>query len=319
MSAIGAGYDAAEVLTNCEAFQLQVYYMIDLALPLTQSEAFQRTCDALGLTTTRIDSTAGTCLVQTRKLPLIGAFHLASRGPVVEDMSAIPTLVRAVREQVRGPLVMNAPAVATRVGGFKIANGADLAIMDLISPSRMRAQLHQKWRNQLNKAEASDLVVRTRPLDPARDKWFLDAEANQQRARGYKSYPTGFLLAYASVNKGQARLFTASSAGEPVAAMLVLQHGAMATYQAGVTTDIGRQKCAHNLVLWTIMNDLYDQGVWRLDLGRADLSPGLRRFKQGSGAAIESLSGSFLFHHWFTRKRSNDAARSTHPDLRPSI
>lgn len=293
--------------------------MTDLALPLTQSEAFQRTCDALGLTTTRIESTAGTCLVQTRKLPLIGAFHLASRGPVVEDMSALAAIVQAVREQTRGPLVINAPAATMKFGGLKIANGADLAIIDLTSPSHMRARLHQKWRNQLNKAEASDLAVRARPLDPTRDKWFLDAEAKQQKARGYKSYPTGFLLAYASVNKGQARLFTASSAGEDVAAMLVLQHGAMATYQAGVTTDIGRQKCAHNLLLWTIMNDLYDQGVRRLDLGRADLSPGLRRFKQGSGAAIETLSGSFLFHHWFARRQSSDAARSTHPDLRASI
>lgn len=278
--------------------------MADLALPLTQSEAFQRTCERLGLTVTRVESATGTCLVQSRRLPLIGAFHLASRGPVVEDASAMPDALRAVRQRFRGPMVVNAPANASRVGGLKIAAGAELAMVDLISPDRMRTRLHQKWRNQLNKAEAANLAIHHHPLDAARDKWFLDAEAAQQTSRGYKSHPTGFLLAFAAVNAGQARLFTASVADQPIAAMLVLQHGAMATYQAGVTTDIGRQTCAHNLLLWTIMNDLYEQGVRQLDLGRADLSPGLRRFKLGSGAAIETLAGSYLFHHWFTGKRN---------------
>jgi len=276
--------------------------MSDLVLPLTQSEAFERTCNMLEISTTRIASGAGTCLVQTRKLPLIGAFHLVSRGPVGADSTSFQDLLREVRGRLRGPLVVNAPAEAQQVGGLKIAAGAVLAVIDLIDPALMRARLHQKWRNQLKKAEGSQLVVTDQPLDPERHNWFLDAEAAQQRANGYKSHPTHFLLAYAAANKGQARLYSAMLDGRPVAGMLVLKHGQMATYQAGVTIPEGRAHCAHNLILWKIMCDLQMRRVQRLDLGRVDLSPGLRRFKLGSGAETENFSGSFLYHHWFASR-----------------
>lgn len=276
--------------------------MPNLALPLTQSEAFERTCSTLGLSTTRISNGDGICLIQTRKLPLLGAFHLISRGPVVSDPEALKPFLRDVRRAQKGPLVVNAPADASRTGGIKLAIGAELAIADLIDPSEMRARMHQKWRNQLKKAEASELVVTDQPLDAKRHKWFLNAEAAQQASQRYKTYPSHFLLAYSAANKGQARVFTASRKGRPIAAMLVLKHGLMATYQAGVTTPEGRVHCAHNLILWQIMCDLQKRHVQRLDLGRADLSPGLRRFKLGSGATIETLAGSFLFHHWFAPK-----------------
>ena len=284
--------------------------MPDLALPLTQSEAFERTCSKLGLTTMRVSNRYGSCLIQTRQLPLLGAFHLISRGPVLADPAALRPFLRQVRCERKGLLVVNAPADALRTGGFKLARGAELAIADLIEPSEMRARLHQKWRNQLKKAEASHLMVTDQPLEASRHKWFLDAEAAQQLSQRYKSYPSPFLLAYAAANKGQARLYTASLNSRPVAAMLVLKHGSMATYQAGVTTPEGRAHCAHNLILWQIMCDLQKRRVQRLDLGRADLSPGLRRFKLGSGAAIETLAGSFLFHHWFAPRTEP----SSHPD-----
>ncbi|MEM7457886.1 MAG: GNAT family N-acetyltransferase [Pseudomonadota bacterium] len=84
-----------------------------------------------------------------------------------------------------------------------------------------------------------------------------------------------------------------------MAGMLILKHGRMATYQAGTTTPQGRETCAHNRLLWQVMCDLQKRQITRLDLGRADLSPGLRRFKLGAGAEVETLGGSFLFHHWF--------------------
>lgn len=290
--------------------------MADLELPLMQSDAFQRTCEQLGLAVTRVDVPGGTCLVQSRRLPLIGSFHLASRGPVVEDNRSLPNAIHAIRSKFRGPMVINAPAHSGPTGGVKIAPGAELAMIDLKSPSLMRSRLDQKWRNQLNKAERSDLQIHHRPLDATRDKWFLQAEAAQQKSRGYKSFPTEFLLAFAAINPQQARVFTATINDQPVAAMLVLQHGAMATYQAGVTTELGRRTCAHNLLLWAIMNDLYEQGTQRLDLGRADLSPGLRRFKLGSGAVIERLAGSFFSHHFLVRKAHSKKQDSNRPELR---
>ncbi|MEL7108013.1 MAG: GNAT family N-acetyltransferase [Pseudomonadota bacterium] len=277
--------------------------MMDLACPLPQSEAFERTCRSIGVDVARYETSDGTCLVQSRKLPVLGDFHLVSRGPVAETNAGFETLTRDICRNLKGIMVVNAPAGDAKTGGMKFAKGAELAILDLAAPTEMRAGLQQKWRNQLNKAESAALEIRVEPLDLKKHHWFLEAETKQQSARGYKSYPSGFLLAYAAANKNQAMLYSARIVGRPVAGMLVLKHGAMATYQAGVTTPDGRKYCAHNRLLWTMMCDLQSEGTVRLDLGRADLSSGLKRFKRGCGAHIETLSGSFLFHHWFSPRQ----------------
>ncbi len=273
--------------------------MPELALPLTQSEAFERTCQALKLPVARFETQAGTCLVQSRKLPVIGQFHLLSRGPTAHTAAEAASLLGEVRRAVSGPLIVNAPTEAGKLGGVQIARGAELAIIDLGDEGAMRAQLHQKWRNQLNKAERAPITFIDQSLDATRHKWFLEAEAAQQTSRKYKSYPAGFLLAFAKANPGQARLYTALDNGQPVAAMLILKHGRAATYQAGVTTALGRESCAHNGLLWRVMSDLGRRGFTMLDLGRSDLNPGLRRFKLGSGARTQQLGGTLLFHSWF--------------------
>ncbi len=278
--------------------------MDDLCLPLTQSEPFERTCQRLGLPVQRIETDSGTCLIQSRKLPVLGRLSLASRGPVLRDADDDVGFMAELRKAVTGPLVINAPREAPRLGGMRIARGAELAIIDLLEAPAMRQRLHQKWRNQLKKAEQASLRIVDQPLDANKHAWFLGAEQDQQKARGYRTYPATFLLAFAAANKGQARLYTALSGTEPIAAMLVLKHGRMATYQAGVTTPEGRQHCAHNLILWQIMVDLQRKGFERLDLGRADLSPGLTRFKRGAGADIESLPGTYLFHKWLPGQRA---------------
>lgn len=272
--------------------------MDDLVLPLTQSEAFERTCRALGLPVRRFRCTGRTCLVQSRKLPAIGPFHLASRGPVFREGRSDADWMKEIRAELKGPLIVNAPLGVRPRGGLRILAGAELSILDLKAPEEMRRNLQPKWRNQLKKAEASPLRVITEPLDATLHGWFNAAEQVQQRQRGYRSYPASFLQAFAAANPGQAQLYAAMLGDDPAAAMLVLKHGRMATYQAGVTTPMGREHCAHNLLLWHIMSDLQREGLSQLDLGRADLSAGLRRFKTGTGARVETLPGTFLLHAW---------------------
>ena len=280
--------------------------MEEILTPLTQSQAFEKTCLSLGLPVQRLVTAGGTCLVQTRKLPVLGRINLISRGPVANTDLAAMELLDEARAITTGPLFVNAPASAANFGGLRFVGGAELARIDLSSPEAMRARMGQKWRNQLRKAERAGLTVVNQPLSADHHKWFLEAETEQQRTRRYSSYPAGFLLAYAAANKGDARLITAQLRGEPIAAMLVLRHGRMATYQAGVTTPEGRAHCAHNLLLWRMMCDLQKTGGTRLDLGRADLSPGLRRFKLGSGAVTEQLSGTYWMPFW----RSNRSRRA---------
>ena len=272
--------------------------MDELPTPLTQSEAFEKTCRAIGLPVQRLETAYGSCLIQTRKFPILGHINLISRGPVACDPEMVSALLEDARAATRGPIFINANAQPPKTGCIRLIGGAELALIQLSKPEDMLARMDQKWRNQLRKAERSGLRIVNQALSADHHKWFLDAEAEQQRQRGYSSYPAEFLLAYAAVNKGGARLLTAEFQGEPVAAMLMLEHGAMATYQAGVTTALGRQYCAHNLLLWRMMCDHQAKGGTILDLGRADLSPGLRRFKLGSGADIEPLSGTYWMSPW---------------------
>ena len=276
--------------------------MTDPILPLTQSEEFENACKALGLPIRRVENSLGSCLVQTRKLPMIGALNLISRGPVLNDPSALKPFLADVRSKLRGRLVLNAGAGAEKPGGLKFARGAELAILDIKPRDNARAALNQKWRNQLKKAEKSPLVILNQALNPHKHMWFFEAEKSQQKSRGYQNYPAPFLLAYAAANKGQARLFSAVIAGKPIAAMLVFKHGRMATYQSGVNTDEGRHFCAHNLILWNIICELKKRGIEQLDLGRADVSDGLKRFKLGTGARIETLGGSYFFPNILPRR-----------------
>lgn len=125
--------------------------MLDQVLPLPQSEAFERTCTRLGLTVRRVTTANGTCLVQTRKLPVLGTFNLISRGPVLRDGAAVRPFLNQVRQSLKGPVVVNAAAPDSAIGGLRIAKGATLAILDLKAPEAMRQGLDQKWRNQLKK------------------------------------------------------------------------------------------------------------------------------------------------------------------------
>ena len=252
----------------------------------------------------RFETAEGSCLIQSRKLPLIGAVNLMSRGPVLRDPSQVRSFLTDARRELRGPLVLNTASGMEKTGGLKVARGAKLAIIDVKPPEEARAAMHQKWRNQLKKAEKSPLVTVNQPLNAHKHAWFLKTETQQQKSRGYKTYPAPFLLAYAAANKGKARLISALIDGKPAASMLVLMHGRMATYQAGVTTPEGRTHCAHNLILWNIICELNKKGVAQLDLGRADLSKGLTRFKLGAGARVETLPGSYLFWNPFARRRA---------------
>ncbi len=285
--------------------------MPDLIHPLPQSEAFERTCKILGLPVKRIEADGATCLIQMRKVPLIGSINLISRGPVWASESSRSDFLRRIRDEVRGPLAVNAP-IGTDPPGFRLVEGAELGILDLQDPNQMRARLHQNWRNQLKRAEQSPLRVINQSIDAQKHKWFFEAEQAQQKSRKYRSHPPGLILAYAAANKGQARLYTAMLEGQPVAAMLVLKHGLMATYQSGVTTQQGRSVCAHNLILWTIMTDLQKRRIRQLDLGRADLSDGLTRFKTRAGARIEKLPGTYLsFRQSWSGKRERRVRIST--------
>lgn len=274
-------------------------------LPLAQSAGYARAMSRLGvavdeLTLSAPHGTIGHALLQTRRLPVLGRVGLISRGPVwcgPPDAALLGRTLAALGH----PVILNADGIGAAAlaaaGFFRIMTPATIARLDLSGDrAARRARMHQKWRNRLVRAEDGPLRVdrAAMPADPGH--WLLRAEAAQRRARRYRDLPAAFTLAFAEANPGEAHLFTATLRGEPVAAMLVLRHGPTASYHIGHTTDAGRAQNAHTLLLARAADWLAGHGVEVLELGTLDTvnTPGLARFKLGSGAGPHRLGGTWL-------------------------
>lgn len=279
--------------------------MLDaLPLPLPQSEEFARTCEALGQPLRRCKRESGRRLrlwwqIQSRRTRLLGRIDLVSRGPVAEEADDLQDWTgRWQRWHDGRPLVLNADGLkpdALRDAGFwPLMTPACLGLLSLGPEAAMRAAMAQKWRNRLHRAEREGLDVHETTLTG--DHWLLRAEAAQARARRYRGLPPAFSAAFSEVNPGQARVYEARFRGPPVAAVLILRHGRMATWQIGVTTPEGRRRHAMNLLVWRAMQDLAARGHDCLDLGilNAQDAPGLTHFKLGTGARTHRLGGTWL-------------------------
>ena len=206
-----------------------------------------------------------------------------------------------LKEAPSHPLILNpdrpVPWLAQH-GALPLMSPAWVAELDLIADRGTRlARQHQKWRNRLKQAENHPLRITQAPLHPTKDRWLFNADAAQQKARGYRSWPEAITRAFAQLHPQKARLFTAFEDREPVAAMLFLQHGSAATYHMGHTTPRGRQLNAHTRLLWEASNGLAKRKVRKLELGYIDTetAPGLARFKLGSGATARPLGGTWLW------------------------
>lgn len=180
--------------------------------------------------------------------------------------------------------------------GLRVRSAGHVAELALArGAEEMTARMAQKWRNRLNRGFRAGLEVveSALPADPGH--WLLRQDQQQQKARRYRGYPAVLAAAYAAANRGQARLFEARDKGAPVAAMLFLCHGAVASYHIGWSGAAGRRACAHHLLLWRAMRVLARRGVARIDLGMVDAetAPGLARFKLGSGATCRALGGTW--------------------------
>ena len=207
-----------------------------------------------------------------------------------EDLAA---QLRAIGLE-RCPLIIS-PERITPCPGLRLRKPAQHAEIDLTpSKSERRVRLHQKWRNQLRRAQDSRLKIQRREMHP--DDPLPDLDATQARKQGYRNWPVPLTRAFASVASQNTQLFTAKLNGQTVAQMLFLLHGTTrATYHIGHTTALGRLHHAHNLILWEAQNWLSDRGTKRLDMGLLDAkTPGLNRFKLRAGAQTFDMGGTWL-------------------------
>ena len=281
---------------------------------LQQDWAYGAACEALGSTVLRAeirDHGKRIGAIQLIHRPLLKVLHavVGTRGPIwAPDIppERIPAAMRALARSIplpklRGLFVTpeNGDSAAMQSIGFhRVMTPYATVVLDLDKGSEcLRESMHQKWRNRLSVAEQSGLKIQRADARPEHYLWLLEAERHQQKRLRYRALPPELVPAW-HASGGQLRVYTASHDDRIVAAMLFLLHGDTATYHIGFSNEDGRKLSAHNLLMWTAMRRLPKTGIATLDLGGLNTheSPGIARFKLGTGGQVKTLCGT-----WFSR------------------
>ncbi len=163
-------------------------------------------------------------------------------------------------------------------------------------PADLRRGLRPNWRNNLSQAERADLVVdvdrRGKHLD-----WLLAHHTRDMAERNYVGPSPGLIRKLHRLGQPSEmiQILRAVTGTRPVAGILLARHGKAATYLVGWTSDEGRSKRAHHLLLWQAMDHLRATGTSWFDLGgHNDTSAaGIARFKSGLGGTPANLVGTY--------------------------
>lgn len=200
--------------------------------------------------------------------------------PEIEDGSA-----------ARGLLVQTGMARHEDIAGYQTV------WLDLDQPAEnLRAALRGNWSGALKKAESEGLDIEW-DFEGRYSAWLLKAYGLDKEKRGYPGADPKVLqnIISFSLPKGGTIIGRAMLEDRCIAAILLLKHGRSATYQVGWSNDEGRNKSAHNLLLWQALDILKQKGVRDLDLGgiNDDTAKGVKFFKEGLGGRTVRYVGHY--------------------------
>lgn len=246
-----------------------------------------------------------------RILPLVPVRIL--RGPLwLEEGLAADTratVLRLIKRRFRlakrrlliwSPELPEAPeshALMRACGARQMVTGYSTPLLDL-SPSveALRRGLRGKWRNMLAGAERAELALQLSAGGRNFD-WLVERADAFRRQSGFIGTP-GYLVAAVAAavpRKDDILVLTAKAGRERVAGVLLVAHGATATYLLGWTGPEGRKSHAQHLLLWRGLQEMRRRGLRWLDLGGVNAAaPGVARFKLGLGARLHTLAGTFI-------------------------
>jgi hypothetical protein len=247
------------------------------------------------------EGTRPLALAQVAERRLFGLARIAFllRGPAWlarVDEGQRRAVLGAVRARLGRCAVIWTPEQEGPVGRRPVMTGYSTAWLDLAAGSAaLRRGLDARWRNHLRQAERCRLDVQTcRRGGPLLD-WLLDGNERHRRKVGYRGPAPAFLarLAHAAAEGGDLLLLVAREGTMPVAGVMLVRHGAAATYEVGYTSPRGRELSATHLLLWRGVELLATDDVRWLDLGGLS-TPGIAGFKLGLGAEVATLAGTFF-------------------------
>ena len=259
-------------------------------IPLQQHPTYHRALTLIGADADYVDGT----MVLRRRLPMLGQVALVSRAAEVP----IDVLAQQARIVLINAETAEQAARLRAFGAVQIVTPRSIAELALTqSEADQRNLMHGKWRNRLVAAERANLCVDRRSFDPDGHGWLLQSDQDQQRRNGFRGWPPALTHAFASTNPTSTHVWTAYAQSKPIAAIMMLRHGAVATYHIGWSSDAGRNVHAHCALIWRASRWLAAQGHSLLDLGGIETqhAPGLARFKLGTGAVPRALGGTWVY------------------------
>lgn len=251
---------------------------------LQQSPGFERALRHLGQSPLRLAS--GDLVLRQKFGPL--HVHMLTRSQSIE-----------LPKNFGGAVLIAPDRPFPDLTALPLVSPATVAEIDLTPDIKtLHSALKGKWRNRLRHAQSHELRVSRQNMPVTPDHWLLQAETAQQQRLKYRHWPAAFTSAFATENKGDAKLFEARYGSDIIAGMLIFRHGNTATYHIGHTSTAGRILSAQTLLMWSAVTWAKSKGIKRLDLGVIDTnaSPGLARFKLGTGAQTRKLGGTWLWH-----------------------
>lgn len=201
-------------------------------------------------------------------------------------------------EAIDGP---DSHALMRRLGARRMVTGLSSAWIDLSADDpTLRGRMSGSWRNALRSAEKSGTFVvvedNRRALPDLmgeydifrKDKRFIGPPGQFVTAMDAACGPIPDVITLSARNGGKH--------GERIAGMVLIRHGVSATYFVSWTTEAGRKRNAHNLLLWQGIQALKNAGTLWLDLGGLNTAAaaGIARFKLGLGSEPFTLVGTYL-------------------------
>jgi len=165
------------------------------------------------------------------------------------------------------------------------------------SEQKILKNTKKNWRNALNKAKKSNLSVKWDEKGEYLG-WFLQNYIQDRQQKNYDGPSPKLIHALAKtfIPRKNFLIGQALTDNKPIAAILILCHGAGATYQIGWSSNAGRKNNAHHLLLWEAITMLKQKGIKDFDLGgiNDDRAKGVKKFKEGMGGHTLSLPG--IYH-----------------------
>lgn len=251
-----------------------------------------------------------------KKIPLMGGIVRINRAPLIiltNHNSCNDSVIQILRflhyywvEQKRMILFIAPNILKDEIGHEKLQevgydntnNNAWVSILvDLsLDVAILRKNLHQKWRNLLNKSERIGLELEIE--NSHNGLTFLLSKYNQMMAEKNFSGPSGKLIEEIKnviLDESSLQVMFAVKNGVRISGILIVGSADTCTYLIGWNSVEGRSLCSNYFLLWQAIIFFKKIGYHWFDLGGINekLTPQITHFKRGLGGKEYTLIGEF--------------------------